>query len=74
MTFFTGWKGNILVGGLAGQHAERLVMQDGKVVAVEKLLTDRGRRIRDLRQGPDGAVYVLTDKSDGEVLRIAPSI
>jgi glucose/arabinose dehydrogenase len=70
---FTAWKGNILVGGLAGQHAERLVMQDGKVVAVEKLLTDRGRRIRDLRQGPDGAVYVLTDESDGEVLRIAPT-
>lgn len=69
---FPAWKGNFLAGGLSGQHIERLVMKDGQVVAVEKLLTGRERRIRDLRQGPDGAVYVLTDESDGEILRIAP--
>ena len=61
LTFYTGelfkgWKGNILAGGLAGSVVERLVLEGGEVVAVEALLTDRGERIRDVRQGPDGAV------------------
>lgn len=69
---FAGWKGNLLVGGLAGARIARLVVDSGKVVAEEKLLSDRGDRIRDVRQGPDGAVYVLTDEARGELLRIAP--
>jgi len=69
---FPGWKGNLLVGGLAGAHMSRLVMENGMVVAEEKLLQERGDRIRDIRQGPDGAVYVLTDDSSGEILRLSP--
>lgn len=70
---FKGWKGNVLAGGLAGARLERLVLDGEKVVGVEHLLVDRGNRIRDVRQGPDGAVYVLTDASDGKLLRLAPN-
>lgn len=77
MEFYTGaafpeWKGNIFVGGLASQRLVRLVMKDGRVAGEEHLLTDRGSRIRDVRQGPDGLLYVVTDESNGELLRIAP--
>jgi glucose/arabinose dehydrogenase len=68
---FAGWKGNALAGGLNGQLS-RLVMTDGRVVAEEALLTDRDWRIRDVRQGPDGAVYVLTDESSGLLVRLTP--
>lgn len=66
------WKGNFLVGGLAGAQLSRLVMNDGKVTHEEAMLTDLGDRIRDVREGPDGAVYVLTDDDDGRILRISP--
>ncbi|NOT72275.1 MAG: PQQ-dependent sugar dehydrogenase [Hyphomicrobium sp.] len=69
---FKGWKGNILAGGLAGMALERLVMDGDNVVATETLLSDRGERIRDIRQGPDGAVYVLTDDANGKLLRLIP--
>ena len=77
LAFYTGdlfpdWKGNAFVGGLMGQHMERLVLDGDKVVAAEMLLEDEGKRIRDIRQGPDGALWVLTDDT-GEVLRIAPA-
>jgi glucose/arabinose dehydrogenase len=78
LAFYTGelfpeWKGNAFVGGLAGQHVARLVLKDGKVVAHEKLLIDLDERIRDVRNGPDGALWVLTDDSnDGKLLRILP--
>jgi glucose/arabinose dehydrogenase len=67
---FPGWKGSILAGGLGGQHLERLVLEGDTVVAHEKLL--EGERIRDVRSGPDGAVWVLTDDRDGKVLRLTP--
>lgn len=70
---FAQWKGNLLVGGLSGARLARLVLAGGQVVGEETLLADRGDRIRDVRQGPDGAVYVLTDERSGELLRIAPS-
>ena len=77
LTFYTGalfpaWKGNAFVGGLAGQHLARLVIKDSKVVAQEKLLTDLHDRIRDVRQGPKGALWVLTDDPNGKLLRITP--
>ncbi len=78
LTIYTGdmfpaWKGSFLVGGLAGSQLARLVMKDGAVVAEEKLLTGLDERIRDVRQGPDGAVYVLTDDGrDGKLVRLTP--
>lgn len=75
MAFYTGnrypgWRGSLLVGALRGQHVARLSLDGERVVAEEKLLTDLGRRVRDVRQGPDGWVYLLTDAADGEVLRL----
>lgn len=77
MQFYTGkafpeWRGNIFVGGLASQKLVRLVLKNNRVVGEENLLTDRGQRIRDMRQGFDGLLYVVTDNSDGELLKIAP--
>jgi glucose/arabinose dehydrogenase len=74
MAFYTGdlfpnWKGNLFVGALAGQHLVRLVLDGNRVVAEEKLLTDREQRIRDVREGPDGALYVLAADS---LLRLTP--
>lgn len=76
-TFYTGdlfpdWKDNAFVGGLAGRHIERLIFDGDEVVGAERLLTDQGKRIRDVRSGPDGALWVLTDDT-GEVLRITPA-
>ena len=70
---FPGWKGNLLVGALAGQHLARLVLDGEKVVAEEQLLANLGDRIRDVRQGPDGAVWLLTDDPQGRVLRLVPA-
>ncbi|MGE0857290.1 MAG: PQQ-dependent sugar dehydrogenase, partial [Hyphomicrobiaceae bacterium] len=70
---FPSWKGNILVGGLVGARLSRLVMKDGAVVAEEVLLADRGDRIRDVRVGPDGAVYLLVDESNGAILKLTPA-
>jgi glucose/arabinose dehydrogenase len=71
---FPDWKGNAFVGGLAGAQLARLVF-DGdsdQVVAEETLLEDEDKRIRDVRSGPDGALWVLTDEDDGEILRLMP--
>ena len=67
---FPGWKGNLFVGGLKDGVLVRLILKDGKVAAEEHLLEDRGQRIRDVRQGPDGALYVVTDESRGELWKI----
>ena len=50
----------------------RLVIDNNRVTGEEHLLTDRGQRVRDVRQGPDGALYVVTDEDKGELWRIAP--
>lgn len=78
MTFVTsdrypGMKGNLLVGGLAAQDLSRLVLDGEAVVAEERLLSSLGKRIRDVRQGPDGYLYVLTDEDDGQLLRLEPA-
>ncbi|WP_414717509.1 PQQ-dependent sugar dehydrogenase [Steroidobacter sp.] len=70
-SMFPEWRGNIFVGGLTSMKLVRLQMQDGKVVGEEWLLQDRGRRIRDVQQGPDGAIYVVTEASDGELLKLS---
>jgi glucose/arabinose dehydrogenase len=68
---FPEWKGNIFVGGLASMKLVRLELRDGKVVGEEWLLTDRGERIRDVKQGPEGAIYVVTEAPDGEILKLS---
>ena len=77
MVFYTGtlfpeWRGNAFVGGLSSKALVRLVLNGDRVVGEERLLTDRNARVRDVRQGPDGALYVLTDARDGQLLRITP--
>jgi aldose sugar dehydrogenase len=69
---FPAWRGSIFIGGLASKRLVRLVVKDNRVVGEEHLLTDRGQRIRDVRQGPDGALYVVTDQANGELWKIAP--
>ncbi len=71
-TAFPAWRGSIFIGGLASQKLVRLVIRDNRVVGEEHLLADRGQRIRDVRQGSDGALYVVTDESNGELWRITP--
>ena len=71
-TLFPTWRGNLLVGGLAAQQLSRLVLEGERIVAEERLLIDLGARIRDVRMGPDGAVWVLTDHTDGRILRVVP--
>lgn len=70
---FAGWNGSLLVGGLAGAQLSRLVMKDGAVVGEEVLLEDRGDRIRDVRVGPEGAVYLLVDEGSGSILKVMPA-
>ncbi|HEY1927953.1 MAG TPA: PQQ-dependent sugar dehydrogenase [Caulobacteraceae bacterium] len=70
---FPAWKGDLLVGALKGRRLVRLHIQDGRVAEEEVLLNELKERIRDVRQGPDGAVYVLTDNSAGRILRLTPS-
>ncbi len=68
-----GWKGNLFVGSLKFGYLDRIELKDGKVVAEHKLLADDRARIRDVKQGPDGLLYVLTDESDGKLLRLRPN-
>lgn len=68
---FPAWKGSLFVGALAGKHLARLTLERDRVIGEERLLVDRAR-IRDVRVGPNGAIYVLTDESDGELLALVP--
>ncbi|MFC4725341.1 PQQ-dependent sugar dehydrogenase [Glycocaulis abyssi] len=70
---FPNWNGDMLIGALAGQALHRVVIADGEAVAEEKLLADEGLRIRDVRIGLDGLVYVLTDHANGALLRLSPA-
>lgn len=77
MTFHTGaafpaWQGNLFVGSLSQQHLRRIVLQDGRPVRQEALLQELGHRIRDVRQGPDGLLYLLVDSPDAPLLRLRP--
>jgi len=70
---FRGWKGSLLVGALAGQMLVRLEIDGESVTKEERLLANLGERIRDVRQGPDGAIWLLTDAGNGRVLRVTPA-
>jgi glucose/arabinose dehydrogenase len=74
MMFYTGdlfpqWKGDLFVGAMAGQHLVRLVLKGERVVAEERLLADRKQRIREVRQGPDGAIYIFMGP---QLMRLSP--
>jgi aldose sugar dehydrogenase len=74
ITFYTadaipGWKGNLLLSGLSSASMTRLTLDGEKVVGEERI--PMGTRIRDVVQGPDGAVYALTDEENGEILRLS---
>jgi len=77
MTFYTGnafpdWKGSAFVGSLKPGALVRLTLENGRVAAEERYLGDLKERIRDVQQGPDGLLYLVTDSPDGRVLRVAP--
>ncbi|HYG80624.1 MAG TPA: PQQ-dependent sugar dehydrogenase [Pyrinomonadaceae bacterium] len=69
---FPGWRGSLFVGALKEERLVRLVIKSDRVVGEEYLLADRGQRVRDVRQGPDGALYVVTDQPNGELWKITP--
>ena len=69
---FPQWAGDLFVSALAGRHLRRVEIGDGSPGEQHIMLDDRGARLRDVRTGPDGALYVLVDAEDGEVLRISP--
>lgn len=78
MTFYTGdafpdWRGDLFVGSLKFGYLVRLDIEDGKIVGEERLIEDLDQRVRDVRQGPDGNLYLLTDEDDGAILRLAPA-
>ncbi|WP_374516302.1 PQQ-dependent sugar dehydrogenase [Brevundimonas sp.] len=68
---FPGWRGNLLVAALKEKHIARLVLEKGRVVGEERLLTDLGERVRDVAVGPDGAVWAITDETNGKLVRLA---
>jgi len=67
---FKPWQHNVFIGALATQELIRLQFDGDKVVHEERLLGDLKQRIRDVRQGPDGYLYVLTDESDGSLYKV----
>ena len=69
---YAGWKGNLLMGTLREQQLIRLTLDGRRITSEERLLTDFGQRIRDVRQGPDGFVYLVTEGSPGRIWRLEP--
>jgi aldose sugar dehydrogenase len=78
MTFYTGeafpdWQGSLLIGSLQPGLLVRLTLEDGRVTGEERYLADLDERIRDVRQGPEGLLYLLTDHRNGRILRVLPA-
>jgi glucose/arabinose dehydrogenase len=77
IAFYTGelfpaWQGNLFVSALAERALVRLVLSGDRVIAEERLLAESGARIRGVSEGPDSALYVLTDGNEGKILRLVP--
>ncbi len=70
---FPGWTGSLFVGALVLKHLNRLTLNGDRVVGEERLLRDWGMRIRDVRNGPDGYLYILTDEDPGALVRLEPA-
>lgn len=78
MMFYTGdrfprWKGNLFVGALSGELLVRLELSGDRIVKQERLLQGKFGRIRDVRTGPDGFIYLLTDEDNGQLIRLEPA-
>ena len=69
---FPAWRGDLFVGALAARELRRLDLDGARVMAQESLLTQRQERIREVRSGPDGYIYLLTDDENGKLLRLEP--
>ena len=69
---FPEWRGDLFVTSLVFNNVERLDMEDGEVKARTPMFQELGERIRDVRQGPDGHLYILTDSTQGRVVRVVP--
>ena len=69
---FPAWRGSLFIGALRERRLVRLVVEDDRVKGEEHLLVDRKQRVRDVRQGPDGALYLVTDEQNGELWRLVP--
>ncbi|MDB4879788.1 MAG: glucose sorbosone dehydrogenase [Gemmatimonadetes bacterium] len=69
---FPAWRNSLFVGGLASMRLVRLAIDGERVVGEEHLLADRKKRIRDVRQGPDGALYIVTDEGSAELWKVVP--
>jgi aldose sugar dehydrogenase len=67
---YPGWKGSLFIGALRGESLVRLTLDGDRVVGEERVLTTLTTRVRDVRQGPDGWLYLLTDNADGRVIRV----
>ena len=70
---FPEWKGSFLIAGLSSKALVRLTLKDDRVVGEERLLTEHGERIREVVQGPEGAVYLLTDGGNAKLLKLTPA-
>ena len=70
---FPAWQGSFFAGALSGELLVRLEVAGGRVVVEERMLEDLEERFRDVRQGPDGLIYLLTDHPDGMLLRLEPA-
>jgi glucose/arabinose dehydrogenase len=70
---FPQWNGSLFVGALAAQNIHRIDMKDGKVAREEVMFKELGARIRDVRTGPDGLLYILTDGAGGKLIRVKPA-
>jgi len=77
ISFYTGklfpaWQGDVFVSALAGKYLIRLVLNGERVIGEQRLLTELNTRIRGVNEGPDGALYVMTDGNDGKILKLVP--
>lgn len=70
---FPQWRGSLFIGSMGATRLVRLSIEGNRVVGEEHLLVDRGKRVRDVRQGPDGFLYIVTDEDDGELWRLSPA-
>lgn len=69
---FPAWRNSLFIGSMKDKMLVRLTLADDRVTGEEHLLTDRGQRVRDVRQGPDGALYLVTDEANGELWKVVP--